>query len=196
MNSNFETAFFFDSDVWFCDGWEKAIDMSLDEHPHADVLWTNEGNFADFRGNKRDVYTSQELKPELNLYIHFFERNTGTIFGIRKNPHTRNFLKRAIAVWTDHRDVDHPANRGNEDVISNTDQGPFREAAFLSRKSIREVLLPPSLFCRSLWVYEYYHYNSEDDVVIDNNCQCNLCAIVHYGDFFDRCSANMTVLAD
>jgi hypothetical protein len=49
LNSSFSTAIFFDSDVWFCEGWERSIDNALMSNKHAKVIWTLEqGDASEF----------------------------------------------------------------------------------------------------------------------------------------------------
>lgn len=180
LQSSFSTAFFFDADVWHCERWEETIDDLLQSNPNSDILWTLEDDkFGDTWGRVPDVFASPEVLPQIEEYKQFTERNTGTIFGVRKNPSTQFFLQRTIDIWHMYKTFDHPG----------TDQGPFRETAFLERHNISELLVPRKEFCR---VEEKSWYMDENG----NDCHCNNCKVVHYGSFFDKCTANMTQIPE
>lgn len=179
LASSFQTSFFFDADVWFCNGWEDAIDYALQSNLDSKILWVYEDDkFGDSSGNN-SRYWSPEIKPQLSSYLEFSERNTGTILGIRKCGISNDFLHHVIELWKVH----------NEHYISSTDQGSFREAAFLHKLKINEAILPEASFCRAK--QGTYSYGGDDGD--PNQCNCKQCKIVHYIQFFDMCSRNMSI---
>lgn len=180
QHSHFQTAVFFDSEVWFCNGWEKAVDSALLTHANNDVMWTiEECSYCDYHfefDRRNDIYVSPEVTPVLEEYKKFVERNTGTIVVIRKNNNTETFLKKAIEIFHLY------ARGGGSNGYARTDQAPMREAAFVMRDSIREALLPRSIWCRS---------QESDHNRNGSTCECNHCSVVHYLGFFDECTKNM-----
>ena len=92
--------------------------------------------------------------------------------GIRKNNNTDEFLKETIRIFFEY------AKFGREGY-ARTDQAPFREAAFIMKNKIKEVLLPRSIFCRNV--------DSDHD---RHSCNCNHCGLVHYLEFFKICVKN------
>ena len=127
--TNFSTAFFFDSDTWYCNGWSQAVDQVLRRYPDSNVFWTLEDTFGDYWGQNNTLFTSEEISCGIEEFSEFYERNSGTIFGIRKNKASERFLKRAIDVWHTHQNS--TKYRAWIPEISSTDQGALREAAFI-----------------------------------------------------------------
>lgn len=169
LHSAFATAVFFDSDVFFLPPFQIAIDNALRTYPRAHVLWTLENNFQCFRDGNASLYITPSLSSELSLYENYTERNTGTIVAIRKSPISQLFLTNTISLWTEHMYTH----------ISNTDQGAFRESAFLHRQHLQEAILDPLIFCRETKYFAYH---------IDT-CSTKTCAMVHYAAYFDTCIA-------
>lgn len=175
LESSFETSFFFDSDVWFCPGWEDAIDLALASNRNASVLWAYENDKFGDSSQNNSRYSSPEIASQLSDYKEFTERNTGTVLGVRKSGTSNDFLRHVIEIWKVH----------NKNHISSTDQGSFREGAFIHRNKIQEAILSESDFCRA--DQKSYSLSS------DGNCDCKRCKIVHYGQFFDYCSKNLSI---
>lgn len=180
LNTGFSLAFFFDSDVWFCHGWEQAIDALVLANPHSKVYWTTEDcPFCDYKDRSSIIYASKEIAPFIEKYKRYTERNTGTLLGIRKCNETQEFLTRTIDIWHEFRSR----------LWQGTDQSPFREASFIDRHAINEKLASRKTFCRSRHSRDdgFFYYDGGP-----NECSCGRCSIVHYGPFFDKCILNMT----
>jgi hypothetical protein len=191
QQSSFQTALFFDSDVYFCENWERGVDASLAQFKESKVLWTIEKDpYADFWARNNSQYVSPELAPELHLYREYPERNTGSIVGIRKSPESALFLNHTIRLWHGHRKPQLMSD-GHPRAISGTDQGAFREASFLDRSIIKQAILDDEIFCRGPNLAKHrgedYFYGGGP-----NDCNCNLCSIVHYANFFEKCTHNIS----
>lgn len=173
QSTEFPTAVYFDSEVWLCEGWEKVLNETLRNYSAHDLLWTTEEcSFCDYYYKRNDVFVSRDVRPSLEKYKKYTERNTGTIMVLRRNNYTDEFLLKAIEIYRLH-------GLHGSHGYSKTDQAPMREAAFIMRNQLREALLPESTWCRSQ-KSAFYGDSSK--------CECNLCSVVHMLGWFEKCT--------
>ena len=163
-DSSFEFPILLDGDSWPCSGWLGAVKNATLE---ADVIWSLAIiAFGAVKGRNGKTYTSPLIRSQIDAFSHFQERNTGTIFGVRKNPASRRWLTDALDMRANQSAPQHRKHyKGFQD------QAAFRESFFLHREELREYLLPLDKACRDPTNSKYQCNNCA--------CACSKCNLIH-----------------
>ena len=169
-HSAFDVAVLTDTDVYACDGWTKKLYQTLNMNPSAEVIWTfaNHANPDDLDNgsvqskedaDKRFNHVSKEIDSQKEEYGEFRERNTGTVVVVRKTDQTKAFLDDVLIIYTKLEEAGLTHSGDIKKFIGTAgekighDQGAFREAMFLHRDKITEVVMPAGkeAFKRQAW---------------------------------------------
>ena len=166
-DSHFDFPIVLDGDSWPCPGWFDAMKEAVQ---HADVIWSLAPNaFGGTRG-KPLTYSSPMIAGQEKEYSQFGERNTGTVFGVRRTTSTQLWLTDALDVRSD--------QIGKKRLYSPTnDQPAFRESFFLHRHKLKEHVLSKNLACRS---------RNPTGNRCACTCECSSCLFVHDFDGSDH----------
>ena len=185
LHSSWDFPIYFDSDVWLCQGWYEKLLEKAAANPDGDLIWTlSTSPFGATKGIS-DVYVSKEqIDPVVEEYKRFPERQGGTIIVARRTfEPIRTWLLEAMHVFTlqtTNNSEDNSYADGSEGMLrrSYTDQAALREATFLHRHEINEVVFAgegkdphgDQWACRSPGRTEA--------------CQCDPCLLIHHRNCF------------
>lgn len=171
-DSRFEFPILLDGDSWPCSDWLQSVNNATLE---ADVIWSRAPLPFGASFNNATTHSSPLIPGQMGAFRHFAERNTGTIFGVRKTPFSRLWLTDAL---------DMRANQSSSQRRKNyrafADQAAFRESFFLHREGLREYLFPLDRACRDP---EHKKYKCSSCA-----CECSKCLFIHGQQHFDRCA--------
>ena len=163
QQSECAVAIFFDADSWLCPGRRavKAVmEMTNPDGSAPDVVWTMAQNSYGATKGKRDVFVSPEINrgsfaQEYAVDKRWGERNTGTVFLVRKSNRTRAWLNDTMKIYFKHK------KQSLIRVRKVRDQSAFRESTYLhsyvlgsiteiavSERRTRGTLVATSRFCR------------------------------------------------
>ena len=171
---------FLDVDSWPCPGWFAGI-YHYAANLSVDVTWT-EAPFSacgGYAGKSCALAISPSIQgPILSEYKKMAERNTGTLFMVKKSERTRKWLSDVREIYEKMQSSDIQKGGGHG---GNADQPSFREAFFLHRNELKEALVPNSLGCRT-------HPRDSKKCEGQCYCACSECLFVHHKVLFDACS--------
>mmetsp|Transcript_10883 Transcript_10883/g.25576 ORF Transcript_10883/g.25576 Transcript_10883/m.25576 type:complete len:188 (+) Transcript_10883:2-565(+) len=170
---------FFDGDTWVCPGWlnflyRQLLDVSVD------VVWTLTpigcGRYVDF---KCDLAMSPAIRDniaEMGRFTRFIERNSGTVFAVRRSERTKQWLTEAAELYP----------RMVRARIVKGDQPALRESFFLNRHKLKEVLVSENYGCRAnLWKLPFYLQWKGS---CPCKCSCTTCFFIHNKQEFPECA--------
>ena len=172
-DSAFDYPVLLDGDSWPCPGW---FDRMKDTVNHADVIWSLEKcPSARIRERKATAETvSPMIAGQIAEYRKFRERNTGTVFGVRRTPATHAWLTDALDIRANQQAMLRARNNfGYDPKLPGSgakDQSAFRESFFLHRHKVQEYLVPTDLACRS---------RKPTGNWCSCTCECSSCLFVH-----------------
>ena len=93
--SSFDFPIVLDGDSFPCQGWLEEVQRAMQD---ADVIWSLAPmRFGATQGHK-DAHTAPMSASQVAEYRKFPERNTGTVFAVRRTPATRLWLTAAIDI--------------------------------------------------------------------------------------------------
>lgn len=142
LNTVFEYAVIFDGDVLRCPGWAEYLDTQVQAHPDHDIFWTHTGIPFGATHGKNDLYVSNaSIDPVVEKYKNFPEHDSGSGVMVRKSNASQAYLRSVLAIYVEQSHVPGMLH------YNFTDQAAFREAAFLHRHHLQDVLLDRQLFC-------------------------------------------------
>ena len=145
--SAFSFPVFLDTDVFMCLGWWEKMMQLTAEHPDGDVFWTEDDSyshksFASTSNNRTAYVSKKEIDPVRDEYAKFDERNGGTFIAVKHTPQTRKFLIDALNIFVKQHAIFRDAEDGGLMANWATDQAALREAMFINRNKVKEVLMP------------------------------------------------------
>jgi len=175
---------FLDGDTWVCPGWLAMLTGVLADST-VDVVWSMTpiacGRYVDFRC---DVAMNESIRNdarEMAAFRQFYERNSGTVFAIRRSGQTTQWLSDAAELY--------PKMVQAGVVLG--DQPALRESLFLHRHVIKEVLLPERVGCRAnLWKLPFWlHWKGRCPC----KCDCTTCLFIHHKTHMPECARELGV---
>lgn len=176
---------FLDGDTWVCPGWIDFLYRQLADGT-ADVVWTITphkcGRYVDY---KCDVAMSPAITNdtgELEQFVEFSERNSGTLFAVRRSEKTTRWLADAAELYP----------RMVEAKVVLGDQPALRESFFLHRRALKEVIVHENYGCRAnLWKLPFYLQGQGSRCRC--KCSCTTCLFIHNKQEFPECAKSLNV---
>mmetsp|Transcript_129332 Transcript_129332/g.314216 ORF Transcript_129332/g.314216 Transcript_129332/m.314216 type:complete len:322 (-) Transcript_129332:36-1001(-) len=175
---------FLDGDTWVCPGWIDFLYWHLVDTT-VDVVWTITpikcGRYVDF---KCDVAMNPAIWNNSRELVHFKrfpERNSGTVFAVRRSERTMQWLTDAAELYP----------RMLEAGVVLGDQPALRESFFLHRDRLKEVIVHENHGCRAnLWKLPL-HLQWKGQCPC--KCSCSSCLFIHNKQEFPECARDLGV---
>ena len=142
--SKFLFPIFFNSDSWPCRNWFNVI---LNASLESDIIWSLAPiHFGASTNNNASASTTTFLEKNISQYENFRERNTETIFAVRKSSISYAWL-------TDALNIRAKMSVGSYQTMFRPfqDQAAFRESFFQYRFQLKEHLISSNIAC---WLTE------------------------------------------
>ena len=171
--SKFLFPIFFNSDSWPCRNWFNVI---LNASLESDIIWSLAPiHFGASTNNNASASTTTFLEKNISQYENFRERNTETIFAVRKSSISYAWL-------TDALNIRAKMSVGSYQTMFRPfqDQAAFRESFFQYRFQLKEHLISSNIAC---WLTEKTTKYCSNCL-----CQCSSCLFVHEKSQFDKCA--------
>ena len=169
----------FDGDVYPCDRWVDYL-ASQALQGSVDVVWSLEAEGVRCSGYANRSCTLA-VSPSIaqnatNLaeFAAFGERNSGTIFAVRRSDATLAWMRDAVRIYGEL--VSSKFVAGNNHLA---DQPAWRESFFLHRHVLRERLLPRSRACHKMAIAPPGNCSCW--------CGCSACTFVHGHNSAKQC---------
>ena len=150
---------FFDGDVFQCEGWLGHLTSTALTSGY-DVVWSLEAEgvrCGGYRNGSCALAVSPSIAnnaTELAEYVSFGERNTGTVFAVRRSSATVAWMRDTIRLYG--QLIASGLVTGNGGLA---DQPAWRESFFLHRNSLKERLIWRQQACHKM-------------LIAPKNCSC------------------------
>jgi len=170
---------FLDGDTWVCPGWHDFLLGHLADAT-VDVVWTLTPHpCGRYVGYKCDVAMDATIRSdarEFERFKRFGERNSGTVFAVRRSEKTMAWLTEAAELYP----------RMVEANVTLGDQPALRESFFLHRHRLKEVLVHENRGCRgNFWKLPFYlQWKSRCPC----KCACTTCYFIHNKEEYPDCA--------
>ena len=184
-----------DGDVRPCPGWTSMVSDWI--RSGEDVLWTIApfgGGFSGYVNRTSNFSVTPMSRTQREQFSTFKERNTGTIFGVKRSHATRSWLHLSLVLY------DQLAASGRVGVFklpnSETralDQPSLRESFFVmhTQVGLTERLAPGNQACRRVYTRMSPQPYNDLGAACSNRtrcpCSCTRCKLLHSKGVWDQC---------
>ena len=171
-DSAFQLPILLDSDSWPCAGWFEAVKNASN---NADVIWSLAVDHFGASSGIRHIHEKSMTSQQQKDFENFAERNSGTVFMVRKSIDSKAWLTDAIETRVN---LSFSQHRGKYSQFA--DQAAFRQSFFTHKTKFREHIFSAEKACRDIQNNKYQCGMCA--------CKCSNCLFVHNKKHFARCS--------
>jgi len=175
---------FLDGDTWVCPGWLEFLYRQI-QNLTVDVFWTITpikcGRYVDFKCDVMMDHKLRENATAMKEFVGFAERNSGTVFAIKRSHKTTRWLSDAADLY--------PRMVKAKVVLG--DQPALRESFFWNRRVLKEAIIDENLGCRANFWKLPLHLQGRSRCRC--KCSCTTCLFIHNKQEFPECAKELGV---